>query len=95
MKTKCIRLPEDILGSLELVEEREHIEESSALRKLLRMGLETYLMESYAGGRITLREAAQRLKRSQAETMDLFLERGVPGNLTAADVKESMDFFLK
>ena len=94
MRTKSLRLPEDLLASLAMVEEKEHIEEASALRKLLRMGLETYLAGLYAQGRITLREAALKLGRSLSDTLDLFLERGVRGNLTADDVLASFDTFL-
>lgn len=39
MKTKTIRLPEEILRGIAYRAEKEDIEESTAIRKLLREGL--------------------------------------------------------
>jgi len=94
MKTKSIRLPEDMLDAVKLVEKREHIEEATAIRKLIRVGFEAYVTELYRRGQISLREAAKRLKVSQIEAMDLFLLSGVKGNLDAYDVMESLDRFV-
>ena len=41
MKTKSIRIPDEMLVGIHLVEAKEHIEESTAIRKLLRIGFET------------------------------------------------------
>ena len=38
MKARSLRLPDELLRSIEIVERKEH----SAIRKLIRMGLETY-----------------------------------------------------
>jgi predicted HTH domain antitoxin len=94
MKTKSLRLPEDLLSSLELVEANEHIEEAAAIRKLLRMGLETYVVDLYRQGRMTLREAAERLGLSQTAMLDRLLHHGVTGNLEAADVLASINQFI-
>lgn len=94
MKTKSLRLPEDLLSSIELVEANEHIEEAAAIRKLLRIGLETYVVDLYRHGRMTLREAAHRLGLSQSAMMDRLLDHAVTGNLEAADVLASLDHFI-
>ena len=47
----------------------------------------------YGAGRLTLREAAQRLGLCLGDTIDLLRERGVGGNLTATDVLESIERF--
>ena len=60
MQTKSIRLPGDLLTAIEMVERREHIEEATAVRKLIRTGLETYVARLYRDGQITLREAFAR-----------------------------------
>lgn len=93
MKTKSIRMPEDLLRSIDLVEQREHIEEATAIRKLLRMGFEAYVAHLYKQSALTLREAAERLNIDQVEAMDLFLEAGIKGNLDAAEVMESLERF--
>ena len=94
MKTKSIRMPDELLRAVKLVEQTERIEEAVAIRKLLRAGLEWYLANMYRRGEITLREAAERLDRSQSDTIDLFLRAGIRGNLDASDVLTSIDAFI-
>jgi predicted HTH domain antitoxin len=86
MKTKSIRIPEEIVSALEVVKHKEKIEESSAMRKLIRIGFETYLGNLYKQGKITLREAANLLGINQIEAMDIFLDAGIKGNLLASDI---------
>ncbi|MDN3515752.1 MAG: hypothetical protein NG747_15320 [Candidatus Brocadia sp.] len=93
MKTKSIRIPKDMMAAIELVEKEEKIEESTAMRKLMRIGFETYIGNLYKQGKVTLREAARLLKLSQIETMNLFLDAGIKGNLDASDVLVSLERF--
>ena len=94
MKTKSIRLPEEMLDAVKLVEKGEHIEEATAIRKLIRIGFETYVAELYRRGQISLHEVAKRLGMNQIEATDLLLRSGVKGNLDASDVMASMDRFI-
>lgn len=94
MKTKSIRIPKDMLRAIELVEREEKIEESTAMRKLIRIGFETYIGNLYKQGKVTLREAAKLLNVNQIEVMNLFLDAGIKGNLDASDVLKSMERFV-
>ncbi|BBO16651.1 conserved hypothetical protein [Candidatus Brocadia pituitae] len=94
MKTKSIRIPKDMMAAIELVEKEEKIEESTAMRKLMRIGFETYIGNLYKQGKVTLREASRLLKLSQIETMNLFLDAGIKGNLDASDVLISLERFV-
>ena len=91
MKARSLRLPDELLRSIAIVEKKEHIEQASAIRKLIRMGFETYVAGQYKQGLLTLSEAAKCLKITLPETVDLLLERGVAGNLDAADVLSSIE----
>ena len=93
MKTKSIRIPKEMADAIAVVEKQEQIEESTAMRKLIRMGFEAYVGNLYRDGKITLRRASQLLRRSQSEVMDLFLKAGIGGNLDASDVLASLDRF--
>ena len=93
MKTKCIRIPQDMMTAIELVEKEEKIEEATAMRKLIRIGFETYIGHLYEQGKITLREAARLLNMNQIETINLFLDAGIKGNLEASDVLVSLERF--
>ncbi len=93
MKTRSLRLPEELLAAIEIVEKNEHLDTAPAIRKLLRLGLETYISDLYGAGRLSIREAAERLGLSLGDTLDVMRERGVSGNLTASDVLESIERF--
>ena len=62
-----------------------HIEESTAIRKLIRTGLEAYVANLYRQGEITLREASRRLNLDMVATVDVLVDHGVSGNLDAGD----------
>jgi predicted HTH domain antitoxin len=94
MRTRSLRLPEELLAAITVVEEKEHLDEAPAIRKLLRLGIEAYVADLYRDGQLTLREAASRLGLSPAAALDVLRERGVPGNLTASDVIAAMDRFV-
>lgn len=91
MHAKSIRIPDDMLIAIEMVERREHLEESTAIRKLIRTGLETYATRLYRQGNITLRELARRLDLDLIASTELLLDYGVRGNLDASDVMQSIE----
>ena len=93
MKTKSIRIPQDLISAIAIVEKEEKIEESTAMRKLMRIGFETYIGNLYKQGKITLREAARLLHVNPIEAMNLFLDAGIKGNLDASDVLISVERF--
>ena len=94
MKSKTIRISEELIEAIGLVEKEEKIEESTAMRKLMRIGFESYVGGLYKQGKITLRRAAHLLHRNQIEVIDLFLECGIQGNLEISDVLASLDRFV-
>jgi hypothetical protein len=91
MQTKSIRVPEEMMAGIKLVEDHEHIEESTAIRKLIRTGLEAYVSNLYRRGEITLREASGRLNLDMVATLDLLIDYGVSGNLDAGDVLSAIE----
>lgn len=95
MKTKSIRIPDDIQRAVTTVEKEEKVEEATAIRKLIKIGYETYVADRYRDGKLTLAEASRRLAISQSEMIDLLLERGIKGNLDAGDVLLSLEAFAK
>jgi hypothetical protein len=93
MKTLSIRIPDDMMSALQLVGKEEKIEPSTAMRKLVRIGYESYVGNLYRQGKVTLRDAATLLNLNQIETLDLFLDAGISGNLDATDVITSLRKF--
>lgn len=90
MKAKAIRLPENLLDAVSFVEEKEKIDEPTALRKLLKMGIENYVVELYSKGELTLREVAKILNVSLREAMEIIWQSGVKGNVKAAQALRSL-----
>ena len=91
MKVKSMRLSEDLDQAIEYISRAEKIEKSQSLRKLARIGFEYYVSKAYRDGKITLREASDLLKLSILETIDLFADMGVKGNIRAEDVLSSLN----
>ena len=93
MKVKSMRIPEDIDKAIVYVSRSEKIENTHSLRKLARMGFESYISKEYKAGKITLRDASDLLKLTLSETVDLLSDMGVKGNIHAEDVLNSLKTF--
>jgi len=91
MKVKSMRIPEDIDKAIGYVSRVEKIENTHSLRKLARMGFESYVAKEYKAGRITLREASDLLDLTLSETTDSLSDMGVKGNIHAQDVMSSLE----
>ncbi|MCX6998635.1 MAG: hypothetical protein NTV49_16515 [Kiritimatiellaeota bacterium] len=90
MTTKTLRMPGDLAAAVHAVGVDERIEESTAMRKLLRMGYDLYVAEQYRAGRISLRVMARRMGKSLSEALDLLQRMGIAGNVTADDALQSL-----
>lgn len=90
MKAKAIRLPQNLLDAVSFAEKQEKIDEPTAMRKLLRLGIEKYATDLYARGDITLREGSEILGVPLREAMEVFLNAGVSGNVTATQTLKSL-----
>ncbi len=90
MTTKTLRIPDALAAAVHDVSKREDIEDSTAMRKLLRIGYESYLTEQYRLGRLSLRETARRMGVSLGEAIDTLRQKGIGGNVTAEDTLESL-----
>ena len=91
MKVRSLRIPQDIDQAIEYVSKVEKTEKSQSLRKLARLGFEYYVAKAYGDARVTLRDASVLLKLTLSETIDVFVELGVKGNIRASDVLESLN----
>jgi hypothetical protein len=90
MTTKTLRLSDSLAEAIRELGAVEHIEESTAMRKLMRMGYDLYLAEQYRGGRITLRDVAARMDLSLSETLETLQRMGITGNTGADDALASL-----
>jgi hypothetical protein len=91
MNVKTFRMTKEIADAMNYVAKAEKIEKSQSLRKLASLGFEAYVAHLYKNGRVSLRESAQLLKKTMADTILLMMDHGVSGNITATEVFESLE----
>ena len=88
-------MPDKLLDAVALVEKDEKIEETTAIRKLIAIGFETYVSEKYRSGKISLTAAAKLLGLNQIEMLGLLEEHGIKGNLDTDEVMHSLKTFAE
>jgi hypothetical protein len=71
-------------------EYRGHLEKNNLVPVKPEGKYESYVGNLYRQGKVTLRDAATLLNLNQIETLDLFLDTGISGNLDATDVLTSL-----
>ncbi len=95
MKAKALRLPDNLLDAVKFAEKKEKLDEPTTIRKFLRLGAEKYVSDSYARGDISLREAANVLDITVRETLELFWDMGITGNIDADKALKAISFAEK
>jgi hypothetical protein len=90
MTTKTLRLSDHMLDAVRELGSAEHIEEATAMRKLMRMGYNLFLAEQYRAGRLTLREVARRMELPLSEALEALQRLGITGNTSADDALASL-----
>jgi hypothetical protein len=90
MTTKTLRLPASLTRAIREVGHSEHVEESTAMRKLIQLGYERYLANQYRAGFISLRHVAEKMEVTQSEAIDRLRLLGVTGNVSADDTLQSL-----
>lgn len=88
---KTIRLPKNLIKAITHRVRTEKVDESTAIRQLLALGIEDYAVRLYREGRVTLREAAALADLSLREMLDVLLARGVRGNIRLDQQKKALD----
>ena len=89
---KTIRLPKNLVRAITRWTRLERVDESTAIRQLLAMGIEEFAVRLYKDRRITLSEAAELADLSPREMIDILSSHGVRGNITLDQQKKAIDF---
>ena len=90
-KTLSIRVDTDDYAFLNCLTEAEKANVSETVRDLVRKGRLMLAMEQYRAGKASLGKAAEIAGLSISETIDLFVEYGIPVNLDFDDYLQSME----
>lgn len=91
MEVVPVRLPDPLLKAIERVAEREGLDRSTVLRRIVTSGLDRYVAELYANGKISLREAAGWLGVPVRVAMERLADAGARGNITWEDARAALE----
>ncbi|MEM2144764.1 MAG: hypothetical protein QW279_05350 [Candidatus Jordarchaeaceae archaeon] len=84
-----LNIPENMEYVVETLAKEEHIDEKTALRKLLYEGIKPYVLNLYAKGKISLSKTAEILNLSVPEVLSLGKTYGLEIGSTGEQAKES------
>ncbi|MBI2564715.1 hypothetical protein HYV79_01865 [Candidatus Woesearchaeota archaeon] len=86
-----LRIPEEIVTLAKLRAKEEYVDQATALRQLLYIGAEEYILNLVAMGRISIGRAADLLKTSIQDIYRLAEKHGVKLGATAEQQKKSLE----
>lgn len=92
MIEKRVHLTEDILKGVSYRINREDVDESTAIRQFIRLGMMWYVVELYKARKITLAEAAELSGVSLRRMLDILAEHGVKGNVKMLQQVKALDY---
>ena len=85
------RVPEDIYEAIEAIREEDQLDRSTAVRRLLERGIESWQLETavrrYQDGEVSLGKAAQLAGLSTWRFLDVLNERDIEANYTTDDLE--------
>ena len=92
MTEKKIHLTEDILKGVSYRAKMEDVDESTAIRQFIRLGVMWYVVELYKAGKITLGEAAELAGVNLRRMLDILIEHGVKGNVKMNQQVKALEY---
>ena len=96
LKSVTARLPEEILEEIEAIAERERIDRSELIRRLLDAALARRrideAVEAYREGKVTLWRASEAAGVSLREMMEIIGEAKVPVSYTLDDLDRDLEY---
>lgn len=92
---KSVRLPDDLMDAIRERADRERLDESTAIRQLLALGLQEYACGLYRAGEVTLRQAARIANVPVRRMLEILWDRGVQGNVTYDTQRRALGYALE
>ena len=92
MMEKKVHLTEDLLKGVLYRAKMEDVDESTAIRQFIRLGMMWYVVELYKARKITLEGAAELSGVSLRRMLDILAEHGVKGNVKMMQQVKALDY---
>ncbi|MBI3051562.1 hypothetical protein HYY74_03825 [Candidatus Woesearchaeota archaeon] len=86
-----LRIPEEILALAKLRSKEEYVDQSTAIRQLLHLGAEEYVLGLVESGRISIGRASELLKTSVQDVHRLAEKHGVRLGATVEQQRKSTE----
>ena len=86
-----LRIPEEILALAKFRAKEEYVDNATALRQLLHVGAEEYVLELAKNGRITVGKAAELLKVPVQDIYELAQKHNIRLGATPEQQRESKE----
>ena len=90
--TITTRVSEEIEKEIRSISEREQLDRSTVVRRLLMEGIKDwkikYALEEYSEGRVTIWKAARMADVSLRQMLDIAAKKGIPFQYTMKDLRE-------
>ena len=84
-----LRIPDNLIALAELRRREMYVDKATAIRQLLYIGAEKYVLELYSKGRISLSRAAELLNKTVYDVLQMAKERGIETGATEEQQKAS------
>lgn len=92
METRNVRLNNDVLKGVSYRAKMEDVDENTAIRQLMKLGLVLYAANLYKIGKITLSEAAELSNVSVRKMLDILEGSGIKGNLAMKQQIKALEY---
>ncbi|NOR47757.1 MAG: hypothetical protein GQ533_06900 [Methanosarcinaceae archaeon] len=92
METKSVRLTSDMLKGVSFKSKMEDVDENTAVRQLMKLGVMWYAANLYKMGKMTLSEAADLSNVSMRKMLDVLEEHGIKGNVSMKQQIKSLEY---
>ncbi len=92
---KTVRLSRSLVKAILHRVRTEKVDESTAIRQLLALGIEDYAVKLYLEGKVTLGEASTLANVTLREMIDILLAHGIKGNIRLDQQRKAIDFITK
>ena len=92
METRNVRLNNDVLKGVSYRAKMEDVDENTAIRQLMKLGLVLYAANLYKIGKITHSEAAELSNVSVRKMLDILEGSGIKGNLAMKQQIKALEY---
>ena len=92
MEIKSVRLTPDVIKGVSYQAKMEDVDENTAVRQLMKLGLMWYAANLYKMGKMTLSEAAELSNVSVRKMWDVLEEHGIKGNVSMKQQIKALEY---